>query len=66
MRMTKTQRKAKARTSARKRGIVGAVKTLLKKLNPSARISGARVVKLKGGGLTIRPIKANKARKAKR
>ena len=66
MRMTKTQRKAKARTSARKRGIVGAVKTLLKKVNPSARISGARVVKLKGGGLTIRPIKANKARKAKR
>jgi hypothetical protein len=64
--MTKTQRKAKARTSARKRGIVGAVKTLLKKVNPSARISGARVVKLKGGGLTIRPIKANKARKAKR
>ena len=64
--MTKTQRKAKARTSARKRGIVGAVKTLLKKVNPSVRISGARVVKLNGGGLTIRPIKANKARRAKR
>ena len=64
--MTKTKRRAKARTTARKRGIVGAVKTLLKKVNPSVRISGARVVKLKGGGLTIRPIKANKARKANR
>jgi hypothetical protein len=58
--MTKKQRRAKGRTAARKRGIVGAVKTLLKKVNPSARISGARVVKLKGGGVTIRPIKAVK------
>jgi hypothetical protein len=58
--MTKKQRRAKGRTVARKRGIVGAVKTLLKKVNPSARISGARVVKLKGGGVTIRPIKAVK------
>lgn len=57
--MRKAQRKAKAKTAARKRGIVQAVKALLKKTNPSAKISGARVVKLTGGVLKITPIKAN-------
>ncbi len=47
-------------------GLVKAVKTLLKKANPAARISGASVVKLKGGGLTIRPIKANAAKRRRK
>jgi len=64
--MTKTQRRVRAASSAKKRGILKAVRTLLKKTNPSAKITGARVAKLKGGGLTIRPIKANRAKKAAR
>ena len=61
--MTKKQERTRAATSRKRTGIVKAVKTLLKKTNPSARISGARVVKLRGGGLTIRPVKANPVRR---
>lgn len=60
---TKAQKRAKARTAAKKRGLVQAVHALVKKLNPTAAISGARVVKLKGGGLTIRPIKSARRRR---
>jgi hypothetical protein len=56
---TKTQKRAKARTAAKKRGIASAVRSLLQKTNPSAAISGARVVKLKGGALKITPVKSN-------
>jgi hypothetical protein len=62
VRQTKKARRAKARTASKKRGIAAAVKSLLKKTNPSARITGARVARLKGGGLTIKPIKANRAK----
>lgn len=41
------------------RGVVKALRTLLKKANPAARITGASVVKLKGGVLKITPIKGN-------
>ncbi len=58
-RMTKTAKRNRAAASRKKTGLIKAVRSLLKKANPSARITGARVVKLKGGGLTIRPIKAN-------
>lgn len=57
---TKAQKRARAAKSSKQRGIVKAVRALLKKTNPSAKISGARVVKLKGGGLTIRPIKGTR------
>ena len=61
--MTKKKRSASASRARRKTGIVKAVRSLLKKTNPSARISGARVVKLKGGALRITPIKANRGRR---
>ena len=57
--MTIKQKRARASRAAKQRGIVKAVKGLLKKTNPSAKITGARVVKLRDGGLKITPIKAN-------
>lgn len=60
--MTIKQRRARASRAAKQRGIIKAVKGLLKKTNPSAKITGARIVKLKGGGLTIRPLRANPAK----
>jgi hypothetical protein len=61
--MTKSQKRAKASRAAKQRGIVQAVKGLLKKTNPSAKITGARVVKLRDGVLKITPIRANKGRR---
>ncbi len=61
--MTKKQRSARASRAAKQRGIVKAVKGLLKKTNPSAKITGARVVKLRDGVLKITPIKANRGRR---
>ncbi len=57
--MTKKQRSARASRAAKQRGIIKAVRGLLKKTNPSAKIVGARVVKLKDGVLKITPVKAN-------
>ncbi len=61
--LTKKQRSARASRAAKQRGIVQAVKGLLKKTNPSAKITGARVVKLRDGVLKITPIKANRGRR---
>lgn len=61
--MTKKQKSAKASRARKNSGIVKAVRSLLKKTNPSAKITGARVVKLKGGALRITPIKANRGRR---
>jgi hypothetical protein len=59
---TKSQKRARAAKSAKQRGIIKAVRGLLKKTNPSARIVGAKVVKLKDGVLKITPVKANRGR----
>jgi len=59
MRRTKTQKRAHAAKRAKQSRLAKAVKGLLKQTNPTAKITGARVARLKGGGLTIRPIKAN-------
>jgi len=61
--MTIKQKRARASRAAKNRGIVKAVKGLLKKTNPSAKITGARVVKLRDGVLKITPIKANRGRR---
>ncbi len=61
--MTIKQKRARASRAAKTRSIVKAVKGLLKKTNPSAKITGARVVKLKGGALRITPIKANPSKR---
>lgn len=57
--MTKKQKRTRAAAGARKRSLAKAVRSLLKKANPSAKITGAKVVKLKGGALRITPIKDN-------
>ncbi len=62
-RKTKAQKTAAASRKRKQNGLVKAVKNLLKKSNPSAKITGARLVKLKGGALRITPIKANKGRR---
>jgi hypothetical protein len=49
----------KAARQRKKSGIAKDVRALLKKVNPSAAISGAKVVKLKGGALKITPVKSN-------
>jgi hypothetical protein len=61
--LTKAQQRARASRAAKQRAIVKAVKGLLKKTNPSAKITGARVVKLRDGVLKITPIKANRGRR---
>ena len=55
----KSLTRARAAVSRKKTAILKSVKSLLKKVNPSAAITGASVVKLKGGALKITPIKAN-------
>ena len=57
--MTIKQKRARASRAAKTRGIIKAVKGLLKKTNPAAKITGASVVKLKGGVLKITPIRQN-------
>ena len=57
--MTIKQKRARASRAAKQRGITKMVKGLLKKTNPSAKITGARVVKLKGGVLKITPVRDN-------
>lgn len=60
---TKAQKRLNAKRAARKRSIAKSVRALLKKANPSAKITGAEVVKLKGGALRITPIKSNRGRR---
>lgn len=59
--MTKAQRKQKARTAAKKRGIAKAVKGLLSKVNPGKKVHAVKVRRLKGGGVSIHPVKVAKA-----
>ena len=62
--MTKKQRKAKARSGARKRRIAKAAGALLKAVrNPGKKIFGVRVTRLKGGGVSIKPVKKPKGAK---
>ncbi len=57
--MTIKQKRARASRAAKTRAIVKAVKGLLKKTNPSAKITGAKVVKLRDGVLKITPVRSN-------
>jgi hypothetical protein len=59
-RMTKAQRRAKAKRAGSKRRKANAVKAFLKKMNPASKVPAAvKVTKLKGGGFTVKPIKKN-------
>jgi hypothetical protein len=57
---TKAERAVKAQKASKQRRIVVALKKFLEKANPAMKTAGASVTRLKGGGFTIRPIKAVK------
>jgi hypothetical protein len=59
---TKKQKREKAAKTAAKRRVAVALAKFLKQANPAMKTAGARVTRLKGGGFTIRPIKAVKRR----
>lgn len=59
-RETKAERLMRLQRSARKRGLASAAGTLLKKLNPASKVHAVRVKRLKGGGVTITPVKVAK------
>jgi acyl-CoA hydrolase len=61
--MTKLQRRLKAHHAARKRAKARAAHALLKQMNPAGtmkKITGVRVRKLKGGGVSVTPVKAQR------
>jgi hypothetical protein len=57
---SKAQKREKAKRKAKASRIMAALKNFVRKANPAA--TGASVTRLKGGGFTIRPIKAVKRR----
>jgi hypothetical protein len=61
-RMTKTAKRARAKTLSAKRRVAVALASFLKKVNPAMKTSGAKVTKLKGGAIKITPIKKNAGR----
>jgi hypothetical protein len=61
-RSTKAQKREKAAKTAAKRRVAVALAKFLKQANPAMKTAGATVTRLKGGGFTIRPIKAVKRR----
>lgn len=60
---TKAERAVRAQKASAKRRVAVALAKFLKQANPAMKTTGATVTRLKGGGFTIRPIKAAKGRK---
>jgi hypothetical protein len=60
--VTKTQKRANASKRSKAKRMANALRKYLKTVNPAMNLSGAAVVKLKGGAIKITPIKANRAR----
>jgi hypothetical protein len=60
MSVTKVQKREKVRKASVQRRVASALAKFLHQANPAMKTSGAKVTKLKGGGFTIRPIKAVK------
>ena len=59
---TKAQKREKARKASVQRRVAVALAKFLKQANPAMKTAGATVTRLKGGGFTIRPIRAVKRR----
>jgi hypothetical protein len=55
---TKAQKREKVRKASVQRRVASALAKFLHQANPAMKTSGAMVTRLKGGGFTIRPIKA--------
>ena len=60
LRVTKAQKREKAKKASVKTRVANALAKFLHQANPAMKTSGATVTRLKGGGFTIRPIKAVK------
>lgn len=56
-RLTKKQRSARAKRAGAIRRKVKAVAQFMKKINPGRKVNAVRLKRLKGGGVTIIPIK---------
>ena len=59
-RETKAERLMRQQRATRKRGVAKAAGELLHKLNPGSRVHAVRVRKLKGGGVSLIPVKVVK------
>lgn len=59
---TKAQKREKAKKASAARRVALALAKFLKQANPAMKTTSATVTRLKGGGFTIRPIKAVKRR----
>jgi hypothetical protein len=57
---TKAQKREASRKASVRRRVAVALAKFLKQANPAMKTEGATVTRLKGGGFTIRPIKAVK------
>jgi hypothetical protein len=57
---TKAQKREKAKKASVKTRVANALAKFLHQANPAMKTSGASITRLKGGGFTIRPIKAVK------
>ena len=57
---TKVQKREKVRKASVQRRVASALAKFLHQANPAMKTAGATVTRLKGGGFTIRPIKAVK------
>lgn len=63
---TKAERTVRAQKSAAKRRVAVALAKFLKQANPGRKVPvNVRVKRLKGGGFSITPVKANPSRKRK-
>jgi hypothetical protein len=60
---TKAQKREKAKKASVKTRVANALAKFLHQANPAMKTSGATVTRLKGGGFTIRPIKAARGRR---
>lgn len=58
--LTKAQKKAKARKASVERRVASALAGFLKKVNPAMKTAGASIQRLKGGVIKITPIKRGK------
>lgn len=59
-RLTKAERLMKSQRAARRRAVAKAAGTLLKKMNPASKVGAVRVKRLKGGGVSLIPVKVAK------
>jgi len=60
---TKLQRKVKAAKASAKRRVAVALAKFLRQANPGRKVGEVRMYRLKGGGITIRPVKRSKSKK---